>query len=221
MHDIFVLKFFKSDMATKYYQQHPERSGFADAGLMIAFAVIIVTTLKLWMYGITVVTLAWLAVSLVYIAVAAATKPRNPLRTGFTAFFMVISIVAVYASFQYDYPLSPKRESNIRAEQEEMSNKNDKKDNVQVETPKPVVVETDVVSEDESKFEEVATNYNNDDYPINDSQEYLQDEEDEIELIDLNAENESEISNQENRNEGDIEQSVQQQTTEQFDESFK
>ena len=192
MHDIFVLKFFKSDMATKYYQQHPERSGFADAGLMIAFAVIIVTTLKLWMYGITVVTLAWLAVSLVYIAVAAATKPRNPLRTGFTAFFMVISIVAVYASFQYDYPLSPKRESNIRAEQEEMSNKNDKKDNVQVETPKPVVVETDVVSE-----------------------------EDEIELIDLNAENESEISNQENSNEGDIEQSVQQQTTEQFDESFK
>ena len=221
MHDIFFLEFIHLDMASKYYQQHPERSGFADAGLMIAFAVIIVTVLKLWMYGITVVTLAWFAVSLVYIAVAAATKPRNPVRTGFTAFFMLLSIVAVYASFQYDYPLSPKRESNIRAEQDEMNNKNDVQNNVQVETPRPVVVETDVVSEDESKFEEVATNYHNNDYPVEDTQEMTQDEEEDIELIDLNEDNNADISSPDINNDRDFEEPVQQQTTEQFDESFK
>ena len=203
-------------MATKYYQQHPERSGFADAGLMIAFAVIIVTTLKLWMYGITVVTLAWLAVSLVYIAVAAATKPRNPLRTGFTAFFMVISIVAVYASFQYDYPLSPKRESNIRAEQDE-NQIQDKNRQIKVDTPKPVVVETDVVSDDVVNYEEVSVAQHNDYADAN----VVPEDDESIELIDLSANSNDDNTQNDSHNNNYSDDVIEEQVTEQFDESFE
>ena len=123
-------------MASKYYQQHPERSQFADAGMMIGFAVIVVTAIKLAIYGLTLVTLAWFALAIIYMAVAAATKPRSPFRAGFTAFFMVVSVAAVYASFLYDYPVTPKRESVIKAEDEENNNQN-KNRQMKVERPKP------------------------------------------------------------------------------------
>lgn len=208
-------------MAGKYYQQHPERSHFADAGLMVALAVIVVTVIKLALYGITVVTLAWLAIALIYMLVAAATKPRAALRTGFTAFFMVVSMVAVVASFLYDYPISPKRESNIKAEQEE-NIKNDNNRKIKVETPKPVPVETDVVSEDASKFEEVSTSQQPADYDNEIvTNEVAEEDDEDIELIDISSKSDMEDHSNENVNSDVSDVILEEQKIEQFDESFQ
>lgn len=206
-------------MASKYYQQHPERSQFADAGMMIGFAVIVVTAIKLAIYGLTLVTLAWFALAIIYMAVAAATKPRSPFRAGFTAFFMVVSVVAVYASFLYDYPVTPKRESVIKADEEE-NNNNNKNRQIKVETPKPVVVETDVVSEDASSFEEV----DNSQQPVDYAPEIItQDDADEedVELIDLSASSASEDTQQDVTSSDNPQDVVEEQNDVQFDESFK
>lgn len=206
-------------MASKYYQQHPERSQFADAGMMIGFAVIVVTAIKLAIYGLTLVTLAWFALAIIYMAVAAATKPRSPFRAGFTAFFMVVSVAAVYASFLYDYPVTPKRESVIKADEEENNNKN-KNRQIKVETPKPVVVETDVVSEDASSFEEV----DNSQQPVDYAPEIItQDDADEedVELIDLSASSASEDTQQDVTSSDNPQDVVEEQNDVQFDESFK
>ena len=206
-------------MASKYYQQHPERSQFADAGMMIGFAVIVVTAIKLAIYGLTLVTLAWFALAIIYMAVAAATKPRSPFRAGFTAFFMVVSVVAVYASFLYDYPVTPKRESVIKADEEE-NNNNNKNRQIKVETPKPVVVETDVVSEDASSFEEV----DNSQQPVDYAPEIItQDDADEedVELIDLSASSASEDTQQDVTSSDNPQGVVEEQNDVQFDESFK
>ncbi len=205
-------------MASKYYQQHPDRSQFADAGLMIALAVIVVTVIKLALYGFTIVTLAWLAVALIYMAVAAASKPKSALRNGFTAFFMVFSLGAVYASFFYDYPIVPKRESNIRAEQEEQQTQ-DKNRQIKVDTPKPVQVETDVVSEDPVNYEEVSNVQQHDNYDV---QTDAQDEDDEeIELIDLSANSDADNSKHETQNNNSQEDIIEEPVQEQFDESFE
>ena len=206
-------------MASKYYQQHPERSQFADAGMMIGFAVIVVTAIKLAIYGLTLVTLAWFALAIIYMAVAAATKPRSPFRAGFTAFFMVVSVAAVYASFLYDYPVTPKRESVIKADEEE-NNNNNKNRQIKVETPKPVVVETDVVSEDASSFEEV----DNSQQPVDYAPEIItQDDADEedVELIDLSASSASEDTQQDVTSSDNPQDVVEEQNDVQFDESFK
>lgn len=206
-------------MASKYYQQHPERSQFADAGMMIGFAVIVVTAIKLAIYGLTLVTLAWFALAIIYMAVAAATKPRSPFRAGFTAFFMVVSVAAVYASFLYDYPVTPKRESVIKADEEENNNKN-KNRQIKVETPKPVVVETDVVSEDASSFEEV----DNSQQPVDYAPEIItQDDADEedVELIDLSASSASEDTQPDVTPSDNPQGVVEEQNDVQFDESFK
>lgn len=206
-------------MASKYYQQHPERSQFADAGMMIGFAVIVVTAIKLAIYGLTLVTLAWFALAIIYMAVAAATKPRSPFRAGFTAFFMVVSVAAVYASFLYDYPVTPKRESVIKADEEE-NNNNNKNRQIKVETPKPVVVETDVVSEDASSFEEV----DNSQQPVDYAPEIItQDDADEedVELIDLSASSASEDTQQDVASSDNPQGVVEEQNDVQFDESFK
>ena len=106
-------------MANNYYSQHPEKSHFSDAGLMIALAVCIVTIIKLLMYGFTYVSLAWLALTIVYVAISSATQAKSKVRTAATAAFMVISAVAFVAAFTFDYPIQPKTESNLRAEQDE------------------------------------------------------------------------------------------------------
>ena len=201
-------------MPGKYYQQHPERSGFADAGLMIAFTVIVVTGMKLLLYGITIVSLAWLAISLVYMAVAAASRPRSAIRTGFTAFYMLLSVGAIYASFYYDNPIQEKRESNLRADQDDTQTQ-DKNRQVKVETPKPVAVETDVVSEDESKFEEVSTTVQTEDYSTSPADD---EDDEEIELVDLSSGQDTEGNNQ---TEEIQENPVEEQNTEQFDTSYE
>lgn len=204
-------------MPAKYYQQHPERSQFADAGLMIALAVIVVTAIKLMLYGITVVTLVWLAIALLYMAVAAATRPNSAVRTGVTAFFMVVSVAAVYASFFYDFPIMPKRESNLRADQDE-TNRQDDNRKIQVETPTPVPVETDVVSEDASKFEDVAVNERPADYPTVVSTD--PDDDEDIELVDLSANSHEDDNSQEVEQTNDP-QLPEPQPIEQFDEEFQ
>lgn len=153
-------------MASSYYKQHPERSPFADAGLVIALAVTIVTVIKLLMYGLTYVSLIWLAVTLLYVAIAAATAGNSKLRHFFTSFYMLFSLVAMVAAFTYDNPIKPKKESDIGKLQEEyFQQSSEEEDPVIIETPKPVAVETDVVKEDESKFEEVAPLATPEEYP--------------------------------------------------------
>ena len=203
-------------MATKYYQQHPERSQFADAGIMIALAVIVVTAIKLALYGFTIVTMVWLAVALIYMAVSASTRPRSPFRIGFTAFFMVLSAVAVYGSFFYDYPIVPKRESNSRAEQDE-NQIQDKNRQIKVDTPKPVVVETDVVSDDVVNYEEVSVAQHNDYADAN----VVPEDDESIELIDLSANSNDDNTQIDSHNNNYSDDVIEEQVTEQFDESFE
>ena len=63
-------------------------------------------------------------------------------------------------------PIKPKKESDIGKLQEEyFQQSSEEEDPVIIETPKPVAVETDVVKEDESKFEEVAPLATPEEYP--------------------------------------------------------
>lgn len=207
-------------MASKYYQQHPERSQFADAGIMIAFAVIVVTAIKLAIYGLTMVSLAWFAIAVIYMAVAAASKPRSALRAGVTAFFMVLSVGALFASFLYDYPITPKKESVIKADKEE-NNNNNRNRQIKVETPKPVAVETDVVSEDASSFEEVEYSQQPVDYTPEIVTQANDDDEEEVEIIDLSAGSASEDILEDRMGNDSPEDILEEHNNDQFDESFK
>jgi len=204
-------------MANNYYSQHPEKSHFSDAGLMIALAVCIVTIIKLLMYGFTYVSLAWLALTIVYVAISSATQAKSKVRTAATAAFMVISAVAFVAAFTFDYPIQPKTESNLRAEQDENKQNQQNVEEIPVETPKPVVVETDVVSEDESKFEDVAPNSTPEEYP-----EVMadQDEED-IEVIDLHADEAAQVEPNSNVQPNAVEHNQEEEAITGFDESFQ
>ena len=129
---------------------------------------------------------------------------------------MVLSAVAVYGSFFYDYPIVPKRESNIRAEQDE-NQIQDKNRQIKVDTPKPVVVETDVVSDDVVNYEEVSVAQHNDYADAN----VVPEDDESIELIDLSANSNDDNTQNDSHNNNYSDDVIEEQVTEQFDESFE
>ena len=150
-------------MANKYYQQRPDRSPLADTGLLIALTVTVVTVIKLLMYGITYVSVIWLAITLVYVVSTTMTSANSAVRKGMTIFYMCVSTLAFFAAFVYDKPIRPKTELNIGSNIDNINFEDENADaedeEIKVETPKPVVVETDnIVHEDASTFEEVSNN---------------------------------------------------------------
>lgn len=201
-------------MSGEYYKQHPERSGFADTGLVVAVAVIVITALKLVMYGITIVSLSWLLLSILYVGLAAATKADSVFRKGITTFYLAVSALGIFASMYYDNPIVPKKESALQTQQDENQYGSDAE--VKIETPEPVKVETDVVQENMNTYENVSTDEIPVDYPEMNPQD-----EDDIEVIDLN-----EYSGDNNADESKSESEYnspslpEQQTEEGFDESF-
>lgn len=174
-------------MASQYYAQHPERSPLADTGMIIALAVTIVTVLKLLMYGITYVSVLWLTITIVYILSTTVTDANSSIRKGMTVFYICISTIAFFAAFSYDKPIKPKTESNMKADRDDGFVTDDQdeqnEEEIKVETPKPVVVETNnIVQEDSSTFEEVSTNVPSEEYPTS-----VLSDEDDVEVIDLHS----------------------------------
>ena len=203
-------------MASSYYKQHPERSPFADTGLVIALAVTVVTVIKLLMYGLTYVSLIWLAVTIIYVAIAAATAGNSKTRHFFTSFYMFFSLVAMVAAFTFDNPIQPKRESEVGTLQEDYFQQPEEQENpVIIETPKPVAVETDVVTEDASKFEEVAPQTIPEDYPEIANNGDNQD----MEVVDMTENNYTPENPTVSAEETPSETKIPEQT--QFDETFQ
>ena len=155
-------------MTNNYYEQHHDHTPLSDVCMTVALAVTIVTLIKLLMYGLTYVSLAWLSITLLYVLFTVISNPHSVIRKVFNVSYLFISFIAIYAVFLYDNPILPKSESHLKADVEDDEIKNDIDNNSEViiETPKPVAVEIDnIVKEDESTFEEIdlSDNLNNDD----------------------------------------------------------
>jgi len=177
-------------MANKYYEQHRERSPLADVGMTVAFSVTVVTLLKLVMYGLTYVSIFWLLIALLYILSTTLSLPNSSTRKALTICFLLVSTVGLYASFFYDKPVLPKTESNIKGTIDDLKLNENNNSDVIIETPKPVVVETDnIVQEDESTFEVTEANDTQDNYDISTSPT-----DEDVELIDIN-----DVNNEENK----------------------
>ncbi len=153
-------------MASDYYEKHSDRSPLADVGMTVALAVTIVTLLKLLMYGLTIVSIGWLLLTLLYVLVTTISKPNSKVRKSVTIFYLLVSCAALYASFIYDNPILPKSESHLKKNNDEFDiNEMETNDDVEIITPKPVPVETDnIVQEDESTFEDIGTENMDDNY---------------------------------------------------------
>ena len=207
-------------MANKYYEQHKDRSPLADVGMTVAMAVTIVTLLKLLMYGLTYVTLAWLIIALLYILVTTASSPLSKTRRVATVFFLFVSLAGLYASFVYDKPVIPKTESNMKESVDEIriNEDNDEVSNsdVIVETPKPVAVETDnIVPEDASTFEEIGSDDTSENYSVSNVSE-----DEDVEVIDLHSDNDPSVNGYDHT---DMESNdiISKEQPAEFDESFK
>lgn len=205
-------------MASKYYAQHPERSPLADTGMIIALAVTIVTVLKLLMYGITYVSVLWLTITLVYILSTTVTDANSSIRKGMTVFYICVSVIAFFAAFSYDKPIKPKTESNMKADGDDEFVTNDEEEQteeeIKVETPKPVVVETDnIVQEDASTFEEVSPNLPTEEYPT-----AVLSDEDDVEVIDLHSDESNSVGS---TTQQDVQYEPEINGSNEFDDTFQ
>lgn len=199
-------------MADNYYLIHKDRAPIADSALLIAVAATVISLIKLLMYGFTYVPLIWLIITIMFISLFSATKGNSKLAKAASVVYIIISAIAIYAGFAYDQPLKPKRESNIKTEQEYI-NKEDQKEEVIIDTPKPVQVETtNIVQEDASTFEEV---------PVNDTgPAYYDPEKNEEEDGVIDEQNEQNNNEAFDNNNDDIDNDNQQQPT-LIDEEFQ
>lgn len=125
-------------MVKKGINKHSWRLPYADLGMTIAIAVMVVMVVKSLLFGFTIASIIWIVLALVYIVISAIWDSRSKAVKISTTVLLIASLLATGATLYFDKPTRPKmvafqgiKEKDTIAEEE-----------VIVETPPPVVVDT-------------------------------------------------------------------------------
>ena len=125
-------------MVKKGIDKHSWRLPYADLGMTIAIAVLVVMVVKSRLFGFTIASIIWIVLVLAYILVSAICDSRSKTIKISTTVLLIASLFAVGATLYFDKPTRPKmvafqgiKEKDTIVEKE-----------VIVETPPPVVVDT-------------------------------------------------------------------------------
>lgn len=125
-------------MVKKGINKHSWRLPYADLGMTIAIAVMVVMVVKSLLFGFTIASIIWIVLALVYIVISAICDSRSKAVKISTTVLLIASLLATGATLYFDKPTRPKmvafqgiKEKDTIAEEE-----------VIVETPPPVVVDT-------------------------------------------------------------------------------
>lgn len=125
-------------MVKKGIDKHSWRLPYADLGMTIAIAVLVVMVVKSLLFGFTIASIIWIVLVLAYILVSAICDSRSKTIKISTTVLLIASLLAIGATLYFDKPTRPKmvafqgiKEKDTIVEKE-----------VIVETPPPVVVDT-------------------------------------------------------------------------------
>ena len=125
-------------MVKKDINKHSWRLPYADLGMTIAIAVMVVMVVKSLLFGFTIASIVWISLAFVYILISVICDSHSKTVKSSTTVLLIASVIAIGATLYFDKPTRPKmvafqgiKEKDTIAEEE-----------VLVETPPPVVVDT-------------------------------------------------------------------------------
>ncbi len=124
-------------MVKKDINKHSWRLPYADLGITIAIAVMVVMVVKSLLFGFTIASIVWISLAFVYILISFICDSHSKVVKTSTTVLLIASVIAIGATLYFDKPTRPKmvafhgiKEKDTIAEEEV------------VETPPPVVVDT-------------------------------------------------------------------------------
>ena len=124
-------------MVKKDINKHSWRLPYADLGITIAIAVMVVMVVKSLLFGFTIASIVWISLAFVYILISFICDSHSKAVKISTTVLLIASVIAIGATLYFDKPTRPKmvafqgiKEKDTIAEE------------VVVETPPPVVVDT-------------------------------------------------------------------------------
>lgn len=89
-------------------KRHPKRHPYADMGMMIAVAVFVIIVVKCLLFGVTWVSIMWLALVLAYFTVSLRHGSHTAMVKHATTAFLLLSVVAVVSIITFDRKARPK-----------------------------------------------------------------------------------------------------------------
>ena len=124
-------------MVKKDINKHSWRLPYADLGITIAIAVMVVMVVKSLLFGFTIASIVWISLAFVYILISFICDSHGKVVKTSTTVLLIASVIAIGVTLYFDKPTRPKmvafqgiKEKDTIAEE------------VVVETPPPVVVDT-------------------------------------------------------------------------------
>jgi hypothetical protein len=125
-------------MGKKGDNKHSWRLPYADLGMTIAIAVMIVMIMKSLLFGFTIASIVWIAIAIEYIVICIYYPSRSRVVKISTTILLLASVLAAGATIYFDKPTRPK----MVAFQGKQDKDTVAEEEVIVETPPPVVVDT-------------------------------------------------------------------------------
>lgn len=114
------------------------RLPYADLGMTIAIAVMLVMLVKSLLFGFTIASIVWIALAIGYMLVSAFCDSHSKTVKTSTSVLLVASVLAIGATLFFDKPTRPKMVAFQGVKEKDTVSEEE----VMVETPPPVVVDT-------------------------------------------------------------------------------
>ena len=115
------------------------RAPYADLGMTVAVASLIVMLVKSIVFGFTIAAIAWMVFAVLYVAVSLRYSSRSRMVKACTTVFLVGSLLSGAASIWFDRPARPKM---VPFQGVELTDTVVPDEVFIIETPPPVVVDT-------------------------------------------------------------------------------
>lgn len=132
---------FKKKKDSNKHTPHSVRRPLADFALMTAITVLVIYGLCSLLFGLTVLGLILMAMSVTYCVLSAKRDSHSPLIVNASRAFLILTVVLLAISFYLDQPTKPKRTAFQHIEQTDTV----AEEEYIVETPVPAPVDSNDV----------------------------------------------------------------------------
>lgn len=139
---------FKNKKATHKHTPHSSRRPLADFALMTAITVLVIYGLCSLLFGLTILGLVLMAMSIAYCVLSAKRDSHSPLVGNASKAYLILTVVLLAVSFYLDKPTQPKRTAFQHVDQTDTV----AEEEYIVETPMPVEVDSNEVDEAEDSL---------------------------------------------------------------------
>ena len=95
-------------MVKKDINKHSWRLPYADLGMTIAIAVMVVMVVKSLLFGFTIASIVWISLAFVYILISFICDSHGKVVKTSTTVLLIVSVIAIGATLYFDKPTRPK-----------------------------------------------------------------------------------------------------------------